>query len=163
MEREIIHYRSGSNLIKFLFFSTRTILTEDMKGAKMMETLSLVLLLLVVFLSPIIILLVRSTTNTIQVSWLNHLLKKKSDRNYFDTTELFNKFGGEDTPTESWEKSFRSIALADAAQQCHRTIEAAATSKYKLISNCANRETFIHPNHCVNFPFPHHYNLCWNH
>lgn len=38
-----------------------------MKDAKLMETMSLVLLLLVGLLSPIIILLVKSATSTIQV------------------------------------------------------------------------------------------------
>ena len=39
-----------------------------MKDAKFMEITSLVLLLLVIFLSPVIILLVKNATSTIQVS-----------------------------------------------------------------------------------------------
>lgn len=41
----------------------------NMKDAKLMETMSLILLLLVGLLSPIIILLVKNATSTIQVRY----------------------------------------------------------------------------------------------
>ena len=59
----IIHFHYNE-LFYSLYSST---LEMNMKNAKLMETMSLILLLLVGLLSPIIILLVKNATSTIQV------------------------------------------------------------------------------------------------
>lgn len=57
-----------SNGIKNFFFSGSLTLELDMRDARFMEVTSLVLLLLVILLSPVIILLVKNATSTIQVA-----------------------------------------------------------------------------------------------
>lgn len=52
-------------------------LENDMKDAKLMETVSLIVLILVIIISPIIIFLVKSATSTIQVKSLEDFCTKE--------------------------------------------------------------------------------------
>lgn len=72
------------------FDNSSTTLEENMKNAKLMETMSLVLLLLVGLLSPIIIFLVKNATSTIQVKTKKSLdAKNSSTTNAFSSLQQF--------------------------------------------------------------------------